>query len=195
MQSMLEDSSFRAGFAGLAKLSLTFDAWLYFHQIPSLTALAKAFPGTGIVANHCGGVLGVGRYAAKRNEVRERWAANMRVLSECPNVYVKLGGLGMPIAGLGFDRDATVADSAALARAWTPWIDPLIEWFGAGRCMFESNFPADKISYGYVAGWNAMKRIAASASKTEKADLFWGTASRFYRLVGEHSRDCDDNGA
>ncbi len=48
--------------------------------------------------------------------------------------------------------------------------------------MFESNFPADKISYGYSVGWNAMKRIVADASADEKADLFWRSAARFYRL-------------
>jgi L-fuconolactonase len=50
--------------------------------------------------------------------------------------------------------------------------------------MFESNFPVDKGGHGYAVGWNAMKRIAAGASETEKADLFWRSAARFYRLPG-----------
>ena len=184
---MVSDSRFRAGFATIAKLGLTFEAWLYFHQLADLTALAQAFPETGIVVDHCGGVLGAGRYAGMQDEVRDLWAANMRELARCPNVSVKLGGLGMAICGLGFDREPEAADSASLARAWTPWMEPLIEWFGAERCMFESNFPADRISYTYVAGWNAMKKIAASASEGEKADLFRNTAARFYRLAGKES--------
>ena len=179
---MLSDTRFREGFAALGKLGLTFDAWLYFHQIPHLTALARTYPETGVVIDHCGGVLGVGRYEATPDEVRGRWAANMRDLARCPNVYVKLGGLGMAISGFGFDRNPETAGSEALVRAWKPWMEPLIEWFGPGRCMFESNFPADRISYGYVSGWNAFKRIAASASEDDKADLFRNTASRFYRL-------------
>jgi predicted TIM-barrel fold metal-dependent hydrolase len=49
--------------------------------------------------------------------------------------------------------------------------------------MFESNFPVDKASYSYPVFWNACKLLAKGASKTEKADLFSGTASRFYRLA------------
>ncbi|MFM7611805.1 MAG: amidohydrolase family protein, partial [Alphaproteobacteria bacterium] len=66
---------------------------------------------------------------------------------------------------------------------WRPWMERCIELFGTQRCMFESNFPVDKGGYGYAAGWNAFKRIAAGASAEEKADLFWRSAARFYRLT------------
>ena len=181
---MLADASFREGFAEVGRLGLTFDAWLYFHQVAELTELAQAFPYTRIVVDHCGGVLGAGRYAGLQDDVRDLWAANMRNLARCPNVSVKLGGLGMAVCGLGFDRNLAAAGSDELARAWRPWMEPLIEWFGAKRCMFESNFPADRVSHDYVVGWNAMKRIAASASENEKADLFRNTACRFYGLHG-----------
>ena len=48
--------------------------------------------------------------------------------------------------------------------------------------MFESNFPVDKVSCSYPVMWNAFKKLAAGASADEKADLFAGTAARFYRL-------------
>jgi predicted TIM-barrel fold metal-dependent hydrolase len=48
--------------------------------------------------------------------------------------------------------------------------------------MFESNFPVDRWGCDYATLWNAFKRIAAGASDSEKADLFAGTARRFYRL-------------
>jgi predicted TIM-barrel fold metal-dependent hydrolase len=50
--------------------------------------------------------------------------------------------------------------------------------------MFESNFPVDKGSYSYPVFWNACKLLAKGASASEKADLFYGTAKRFYRLEG-----------
>jgi predicted TIM-barrel fold metal-dependent hydrolase len=95
---------------------------------------------------------------------------------------VKLGGLGMRLSGFGFEARERAPSSAELAEAWRPWIGTCIEAFGPARCMFESNFPADKGSYGYGVGWNAMKRIAAAASADQKADLFWRSAARFYRL-------------
>ena len=57
-----------------------------------------------------------------------------------------------------------------------------IELFGVDRCMFESNFPVEKMGIGWVALWNAFKRIAAGASADEKLAMFSGTARRIYRL-------------
>ncbi|WP_426955813.1 amidohydrolase family protein [Muricoccus radiodurans] len=183
-EDMLDSPGFRAGFAHLGKLGLSYDAWLYFHQIPRLTALARAFPETPIVLNHCGGVLGIGRFAGKRGEVFAQWSAAMRDLAACPNVMVKVGGLGMRLPGFGFEARERAPSSEELAEAWRPWMEGCIAAFGPSRCMFESNFPVDKGSYSYAVGWNAMKRIAAGASEAEKADLFWRSAARFYRLPG-----------
>jgi predicted TIM-barrel fold metal-dependent hydrolase len=106
----------------------------------------------------------------------------MRSLSACPNVVVKLGGMAMRINGWDFHTKAEPPSSEELATAWKPYVETCIEAFGANRCMFESNFPVDKGSYGYQAFWNACKILAKGASAAEKADLFSGTAARFYRL-------------
>jgi predicted TIM-barrel fold metal-dependent hydrolase len=181
-EDMLDSADFRAGFAHLAPLGLSFEAWLYFHQIPRLTALARAFPGTPIVLNHCGGILGIHRFTGKRDQVFAEWSRHMRDLATCPNVSVKLGGLGMRLPGFGLEQGAAAPSSAQLAEAWRPWMEACIAIFGTSRCMFESNFPVDKGGYGYVAGSNAFKRLAQGASAAEKADLFWRSATRFYRL-------------
>lgn len=192
-EHMLATTEFRAGFAQLAPLGLSFDAWLFFHQIPRLTALAHAFPDTPIVLNHCGGVVRIGRYADQRDDVFTAWSAALRDLATCPNVMVKLGGLGMRLSGFGFDAQERAPNSAELASAWRPWIEHCIETFSPARCMFESNFPADKVGYEYGVGWNAMKRIVEGASAEEKTDLFWHNASRFYRLppIEPDRRACD----
>lgn len=175
---------FRRGFAQLAPLGLTFDAWLYHPKIPDLTALARAFPETPIVLDHVGGPLGIRGYAGKRDAVFADWRKSMAELATCPNVQVKVGGLGMRINGFGFEDAALPPSSDALVAAWKPYMDTTIELFGATRCMFESNFPVDKGSYGYGVFWNACKKIAAGASAEERTALFSGTASRFYRLGG-----------
>jgi predicted TIM-barrel fold metal-dependent hydrolase len=180
---LMFDAMFRQGFACLAPLGLTFDAWLYHPQIGDVAALARAFPGTGICLNHIGGPLAIGSYAGKREEVFAQWSAAIRDLATCPNVVVKLGGMAMRINGWDFHERAEPPSSEDLAAAWKPYVEVCIEAFGADRCMFESNFPVDKGSYGYQAFWNACKILARGASATEKADLFHGTASRFYRLV------------
>jgi len=179
---LMEDAKFREGFATLAPMGMSYDAWLYHPQIDALTVLAQAFPDTRIVLNHCGGPLGIGTYAGKREEVFAKWSASIRALAKCPNVYVKLGGLGMRLNGFGFETKPQPPSSDQLAAAWRPYVDTCIDAFGASRAMFESNFPVDKGSYSYPVFWNACKKLAAGASVEEKANLFSRTAARFYRL-------------
>jgi len=179
---LLEDKAFREGFAQLAPLGLSFDAWLYHPQIGELTDLARAFPGTAIVLDHVGGPLGIGGYAGKREEIFPGWAASIKTLAACPNVSVKLGGLAMRINGYNFHEKTDPPDSPTLAAAWKPYIETCIEAFGVDRCMFESNFPVDKGSYSYPVFWNACKLLAKDASAAEKDALFRATAQKFYRL-------------
>lgn len=179
---MLDSDAFRGGFAQLAPLGLSFDAWLLFHQIPQLVRLARDFPQTAIVLDHCGGIAGTGRFEGRRDELFPQWSAALAELAGCPNVMMKIGGLGMRLSGFGFENEPQAPSSEMLAGAWRPWVEHIIEVFGPDRCMFESNFPVDKGSYGYAVGWNAMKRIASPLSDEEQDHLFSRSAARFYRL-------------
>ena len=181
-EGLLRDPKVREGFAQLAPLGLSFDAWVYHPQLGDVVDLARAFPQTPICLNHVGGAIGLGRYKGKRDEVFADWSARIRELAACPNVHVKLGGLGMKMFGFDVHEGALPPSSEQLAALWRPYIETCIDAFGARRAMFESNFPVDKGSYGYGVFWNACKRLAHGASASEKADLFLGTASRFYRL-------------
>ena len=178
----MADANFRKGFARLAALGLTFDAWLYHTQIPELTDLAQAFPHAPIVLNHVGGPLGVGPYRGDRDRTHREWLSAMKELAGCPNVHVKLGGLGMGIMGFDFHKEDLPPSSEKLASSWRPYMETSIQLFGANRCMFESNFPVDKAMFSYPVLWNAFKRIASGASAAEKSALFHDTAARFYHL-------------
>jgi predicted TIM-barrel fold metal-dependent hydrolase len=166
----------------LGRFGLSFDAQLYHPQIDELVNLAGAFPEVNIVLNHIGVPVGIGAYRGKRDEVFSRWAASIKALAAHPNAYVKIGGLGMRYNGLGFNEQPEPPSSEMVATTCRPYVETCIEAFGASRSMFESNFPVDKVSYSYQVFWNACKLMAKGASSTEKADLFAGTAKRFYRL-------------
>lgn len=168
--------AFRRGFALLDAMGLSFDAWMHFHQLPRLLALARAFPRVPIVVNHCGGIIGV---QAPRDQVFPVWRAAMADLATCPNVTVKLGGLGMALTGFGFDRRAKPPSSADLARAFSPWVGACIDLFGPSRCMAESNFPVDKGSYAYATYWNAIKRLIPP---NDRHAVLCATAARVYRI-------------
>jgi predicted TIM-barrel fold metal-dependent hydrolase len=177
-----DHAKFREGFAALGRLGLTFDAWLYHPQIPDLTALARAFPAQPIVLDHVGGPLGLGWYEGKRDEIFVGWKRDIVELAGCPNVTIKLGGIGMRVNGFKFHHRERPPSSKDLSEAWRPYVETCIEAFGPARCMFESNFPVDKISGSYALYWNAFKRLASGASGADKAALFRDTAKRFYRL-------------
>ena len=181
---LMADKTFREGFAVLRRFGLSFDAQLYHPQIGDLADLARTFPDVKIVLNHAGVPLGIGPYAGKRNEVFSQWAASMKALAAHPNVYVKIGGLGMRYNGLGLNEQSEPPSSEMVATTCRPYVETCIEAFGASRSMFESNFPVDKVSYSYQVFWNACKLMTKGASSTERADLFAGTATRFYRLTG-----------
>jgi predicted TIM-barrel fold metal-dependent hydrolase len=181
-RGLLADNSFREGFAVLARLRLSFDAWLFHPQIDELADLARAFPDAMIVLNHVGGPIGIGAYSGKHKEVFPLWAKSIRGLAACPNVFVKVGGLGMRLGGFGFHEQAEPPSSETLAATWRPYVETCIEAFGPSRSMFESNFPVDKGSYSYPVFWNACKLLTKGASIEENADLFAQTATRFYRL-------------
>jgi predicted TIM-barrel fold metal-dependent hydrolase len=181
-QGLLQNPAFRDGFAELAKLGLSFDAYLYFSQLGELYDLAKAFPDTTIILNHAGTPLGIGPYEGKRDEVFKIWSESLHRLAGCGNVWLKIGGLGMTLCGFGLHARERPPSSDDLAEIWRPYVNACIEAFGAGRCMFESNFPVDKQSCGYPVMWNAFKKISGPRSAEERADLFSGTARRVYRI-------------
>ena len=175
---------FREGYARLAKYGLSFDAWLYHHQIPELTVLARAHPETTIIFDHFGGPIGIGPYEGRRGEIFAQWMTDVVELSECPNVVAKLGGINMAVNGFGWHKRDLPPTSDEIVAATQDYYLHTIDAFGPDRCMFESNFPVDKISVSYPVLWNAFKKIAKDFSPEEKASLFHDTAQRVYRLDG-----------
>jgi predicted TIM-barrel fold metal-dependent hydrolase len=174
--ALLGDKTFREGFAVLSRLGLSFDALVLHPQLDDVASLARAFPDTRIVLNH------VGRPVGKLNEVFPRWAASIKALAAHENLYIKVGGFGADLYGLRFEKQAEPPSSETVANAARPYVETCIEAFGTRRSMFESNFPIDKVGYSYPIFWNACKLLTRGASVTERADLFAGTAARFYRL-------------
>lgn len=176
------EAGFRAGFARLAALGLSLDAWVFHPQLGDVIDLAQAYPDANIVMIHMGGPLGYGVYGGRQAEVFADWRASMRALARCPNVTVKLGGVMMRLAAFDYLQAPRPPSSAELAALWGPYVETCVELFGADRCMVESNFPVEKMGIGMRALWNALKRMTAGASATEKTAIFSGTAQRVYRL-------------
>ena len=175
-------ADFRAGVARLTELGLSLDAWVFHTQLAEVTSLARACPATNIIMGHCGGPLGYGPYAGKRDAIFAQWKGAVTELAACPNVSMKLGGMLIRLAAFDYINRPAPPSSAELAQLWAPYIETCIAAFGPDRCMFESNFPVEKMGASWTTLWNAFKRITAGASANEKTMLFSGTAQRVYRL-------------
>lgn len=175
-------AEFREGARALARMGLSLDAWVFHSQLGELAALADAVPELTIVLDHIGTPEGLGVYAGRAAEARTEWAERIGELARRPNLYCKLGGLGMDLTG-PIPAEVGSATSETLAAAWRPYLETCIEAFGAQRCMFESNFPPDQAAGSYGATWNAFKIIARGGSETEKDRLFRGTAAEVYRIA------------
>ena len=180
---LMADPRFREGFAELERLGLRFDAWLYHTQIDELRDLAEAFPGVTIVLDHFGGPLGCGDWARRRDAVFRDWRDAISRIAACPNVVAKLGGLAMPVNGFDWHERDRPPGSEELADATRPFYLHTIEAFGPARCLFESNFPVDRVSCSYAVLWNSFKRLVADFSESEKDALFHDTAARVYGLA------------
>ena len=181
-QHVLLDPSFRKGYAHLRTYGLSFEGWVYHTHIADLADLARTFPDTTIIFNHLGGPIGVGSYAGRRDEVFAAWKPAVAELAKCPNVVAKVGGIQMVVNGYGWHQRNQPPTSDELLETNGKWYRHTIEQFGPSRCMFESNFPVDRLSCSYTVLWNQFKKLTTGFSADERSAMFHDTAMRVYRL-------------
>jgi predicted TIM-barrel fold metal-dependent hydrolase len=179
----MAEPAFRTGVATLGRRGLTLDAWVYHVQLEELVDLARAVPDTAIVLNHLGGPVLVGAYADRAADELVRWRSLIAEVATCPNVVLKVGGVGMEMFGHGWSQWERPPGSDEIVASWGDHLRFAIDTFGPSRCMFESNFPVDRLSCSYVVLWNAFKKLSAGYTAAERDDLMRGTAIRAYRLT------------
>ena len=182
-EGVLASADYRAGARMLARMGLSLDVGVCFPQLPELAAFAKTVPDLTIILNHLGGLTRIGPYAGRDEEVMATWRRGIAAVAKCSNVNLKLGGIGMPRLGFDWHTRARPIGSDELAGSIAPIMSYCIEQFGPDRCMFESNFPVDKVSLSHHVLFNGFKRFSKTYSASERAALFHDTAVSAYRIV------------
>ncbi len=172
--------SFRQGLRVIAEQGLSYDSWHYHHQNPDFLELARAVPECTMVLDHFGTPLGIGTYKHCRDEIFQEWEQDIAKIAKCPNVYAKLGGLAMPDNGFAWHTAERPPGSDEFVKEQKKYYLHAIECFGPERCMFESNFPVDRLSINYHTLFNAYKKIVSDFSESEKHAMFYGTADKVY---------------
>jgi predicted TIM-barrel fold metal-dependent hydrolase len=151
---MMDDASWRAGFARLRPLGLHFELQAPWRQLEEATRLARDFPETLIVLNHAG---------LPSDGALPAWRAALTRLAACPNVAIKISGLG----NVNRKRDVILT---------------AIEFFGPQRAMFASNFPVDGLRASFDAIYSDFARFTQNLSAAERRGLFHDNAVRIYRM-------------
>ena len=175
---LFADPAFRAGVARLGARGLTYDCWHFHFQNREFLELARAVPDTDDGPRPL-------RHAARSRPVRrsaeaifEDWKRDIVDIARCENVVAKLGGLAMPDNGFGWHLAARPPTSDEFVAAQARYYLHALECFGADRCMFESNFPVDRMSLSYRVLVNGVKKIVRGCSDDERDAMFAGTATR-----------------
>jgi predicted TIM-barrel fold metal-dependent hydrolase len=106
----------------------------------------------------------------------DQWKCDMAVLAAEPNTTVKISALGTNDHHWTVDRIRRI-------------VLDTIDLFGPARCMIASNFPVDGLYSTFGALYAAFDTITAGLDRHERADLFAGTAQRFYRIPTTISSD------
>jgi len=186
---MLKSDDFKKGYARLGERNLTYDTFLYAHQIDDFIKLVSEVPKTKVVLDHVGTPIGlggnhagIGKTADERNSIKERWYTDLAKVAAVPHVYLKLSGLLMPCCGFQFEQRDSPASFSEVIDAIGPHIEYAIQTFGIDRCMFASNFPMDKVSTSYETLYDAYFKIAEKYSEEDQQKLFAGNALEFYSI-------------
>lgn len=177
---LMADPAVANGAAALARRGLPLDIWCYSDQLDDVLALAGRVPELTIVLNHVGGPVEIAT-----SDVIGDWRRRMDRLAELPNIHIKLGGIGMPVFGYGFDERSDQVAVEEMTAAWKPVILEVIERFGASRCMFESNFPVDKAAISYGDLWRVFDAVTVGLAESDRRQLFELTAVSVYGLRTE----------
>ena len=181
-EGVLASEHYRAGAGVLERMGLCLETGVMFPQLPELADFAKSVPDLTIILNHIGGLMRTGPYGNRDEEVLATWRSGIAAVGACPNVIIKLGGIGMPRYGFDWHTRDQPIGSEELAESMAPFMNHCIEQFGPSRSMFESNFPVDKVAYSYNVMYNAFKRLSKGYSANERAAMFHDTAARVYRI-------------
>jgi len=187
---LLASRDFLAGFSAVADRSLTFEAWVYSHQLRDVAVLAREYPETTIVLDHYGTPVGLGgprgantgTTEAERTEILSRWREDIAAVAAEPNVVAKHSGLAMPVVGLPTPPAGSPVPREQLRDLMAPLVEHTESVFGPDRTMWASNFPMDKPNTALPRAAKLLVEILGSAAQHEK--LFRANAARVYRIEG-----------
>jgi L-fucono-1,5-lactonase len=149
------------GLATVAERGLVYDLLVRTRELPAAAEAARRLPQARFVVDHLA-------KPPLRGGDTKAWAAGLQALAALPNVWCKLSGL------------VTEADwSAWRTEELAPYLRRALDWFGAERCLFGSDWPVCLLAADYGAVLELLEGVLAP---DERDAVLGGTAVRLYRL-------------
>lgn len=160
---VMRTKNWTTGFREIERRGLTFELQIFSNQVDYAIELLNEFSKTKFILTHAG------MLESKDIESLERWRTGMKKLSKCPNLYIKLSGLGT------FEHKCEL-------NIWQPIVDEMIELFGANRCMFGSNFPVEKLWTSYAQMISVIRNCLSKYSIDVQEQVLNATATKIYNI-------------
>lgn len=178
----LTQPEFLRGFSAVAERGLSFEIWVYSHQLDDAHTLASEYPESTFVLDHYAtpvGLLGpsgklTGRTESERKDILQRWRDGISALAELPNVVAKHSGIGMPVLGAGPQPRERLRDGVA------PLITHLDSAFGPDRTFWSSNFPIDKPNIALAESVSILREVLGD--RFDAGKMLRDNARRIYRV-------------
>lgn len=155
----IDDPALDAAIVAMLGHGLVFDALVLEPHLVSLEAFARLYPDLPVVIDHGAKPrIAEGHYRG--------WRQGMQRLAGLGNVCCKLSGL---LTEAGDQKPEAVR----------PYVETILELFGAERVIWGSDWPVVNLAGSYV-GW--IKQCREIVPDADHAAVFGNNARRFYRL-------------
>ena len=156
--------SFIEGIRLLPEFNLSFDICIAHYQMANTIKMVAQCPDVQFILDH------IGKPDIKHN-LLDPWRAEIKTLSEFPNVWCKISGL------------VTEADHASWTKEQLkPYIDHVLECFGFERVMYGGDWPVAYQATEYPRWVETLTWAVEGCSEDKLKKLFYDNASAFYRL-------------
>jgi L-fuconolactonase len=151
-------------YEAVAGLGLTFDALGFPRHLDHFLTLLKRHPNLRVVIDHCM------KPQIRAPEGFDRWAEGMSRLAGETGAYCKFSAL------------VTEAYPGWTIEDLRPYARHVLKVFGPERVMWGSDWPVCRLRCEYSDWRRAAEELTADLSDSDRARVFGGTASEFYRL-------------
>lgn len=164
-RALMLKPEFMRGIAALREFNFTYDILIFADQLKYIPAFVAAFPNQKFVIDH------IAKPSIKAHDI-DAWTKDIMQAAMHENVYCKISGMVTEAEWKTWKKEDLL-----------PYIDVVIEAFGADKIMFGSDWPVCLVASSYHQWYSLLKEYFSTFTKEEQEKFFGGNAIQFYNLT------------